>query len=234
MLAAALALSLAAAAPAAPAPAPPADRLTAAPRTLRVTGEGRVSVPPDLATVTFAAVAVDPSLSKATRDAGDRARRLLDAVAAAGVPAADVQTSRYEVQVERGAERPQDPPRIRGYRVANAVTVRLRELDRLGALLDRAVAAGANEVEGPAFSRADPSPEEARALAAAVRAARAKAEELARAAGVRLGPVLELREGGAGPGPIPVVRALAARAEVPVSPGLLTVERSVELVFALE
>lgn len=233
MLAAALALSLAAA-PAPAAPAPPVDRPTAAPRTVRVTGEGRVAVPPDLATVTFAAVAVDPSLSKATRDANDRARRLLDAVAAAGVPAADVQTSRYEVQVERGAERPQDPPRIRGYRVANAVTVRLRALDRLGALLDRAVAAGANEVEGPAFSRADPAPEEARALAAAVRAARAKAEELARAAGVRLGAVLELREGGAGPGPIPRVRALAAGAEVPFSPGLLTVERSVELVFALE
>jgi uncharacterized protein YggE len=204
-------------------------------RTLQVTGEGRAMVAPDLATVTFAAVAVDPSLVKATRDANDRARRLLDAVAAGGIPAADVQTSRYEVQIERSAERPQDPPRIRGYRVTNAVVVKVRELSRLGALLDRAVAAGANEVGGPAFSRADPAPEEARALAAAVRAGRAKAEEMARAAGVRLGALLELREGGRGrPGPLMTARALSAGAETPVAPGQIAFENQVEMVFALE
>jgi uncharacterized protein len=202
-------------------------------RTLRAAGEGRTTAVPDLATVTFAAVAVDASLAKATRDANDRARRLLDAVAAAGVPTADVQTSRYDVQIERGAERPQDPPRIRGYRVTNAIAVRVRDLARLGALLDRAVAAGANEVDGPVFSRADPAAEQARALAAAVRAARTKAEEMARAAGVQLGELLELREGRSGqPGPIPV-RMMSASAEVPISAGQMTFVMEVELVFAL-
>lgn len=217
------------------APPRPGGPPTHAARTLQVTGQGRAVVAPDLATVTFAAVAVDPSLAKATRDANDRARRLLDAVAAGGIPAADVQTSRYEVQIERSAERPQDPPRIRGYRVTNAVVVKVRELSRLGALLDRAVAAGANEVDGPAFSRADPAPEEARALAAAVRAGRAKAEEMARAAGVRLGALLELREGGRGrPIPMMAARALSAGAETPVAPGQIAFEDQVEMVFALE
>jgi uncharacterized protein len=114
------------------------------------------------------------------------------------------------------------------------VVVKVRELSRLGALLDRAVAAGANEVDGPAFSRADPAPEEARALAAAVRAGRAKAEEMARAAGVRLGALLELREGGRGrPGPL-MTRALSAGAETPVAPGQIAFENQVEMVFALE
>jgi len=184
--------------------------------------------------VTFAAVAVDPSLAKATRDAGERARRLLDAVASAGIPAADVQTSRYDVQVERSSPSSTEPPRIRGYRVTNAISVKVRDLTRLGALLDRAVAAGANEVDGPAFARADPAPEEARALAAAVRAARAKAEEMARAAGVQLGELLELRESrGWQPGPFPAVRMASAAAEVPVAAGQLTFESRVELVFVV-
>jgi uncharacterized protein YggE len=111
--------------------------------------------------------------------------------------------------------------------------VKVRDLAQLGPLLDRATAAGANEVEGLSLQKDDTAPEEARALAAAVRAARAKAEELARAAGLRLGEVLELSEGGRAPGPIPV-RAMAMRgAGVPVAEGQIEVSAEVEMVFAV-
>jgi len=219
----------------APVPGAPPAAATGGLRTLRVSGEGKAYAAPDVAVVTLAVTAIDPSLQKATRDVTDRARRLLDEVQRAGVAPADVQTARYDVQIERRAERPGAPPALSGYRVTNAVRVKVRDLARLGPLLDRATAAGANEVEGLALQKDDTAPETARALAAAVHAARAKAEEMARAAGLRLGELLDLSEGrrAPGPGPFPV-RAMAMReASVPVAEGQVEVSAEVELVFAV-
>lgn len=217
-----------------PAPgAPPPAAASGGLRTLRVSGEGRAYAAPDVAVVTLSVTALDPSLQKATRDVTERARRLLDEVQRSGVAPADVQTARYDVQIDRRPERPGAPPAIAGYRVTNAIRVKVRDLARLGPLLDRATAAGANEVEGLALQKDDTSPEAARALAAAVRVARAKAEEMARAAGVRLGEILELSEGGRAPAPVPL-RAMAMReASVPVAEGQIEVGAEVELVFAV-
>jgi uncharacterized protein len=214
---------------------PSAAAAAGALRILRVSGEGRAYAAPDVAVVTLAVTALDPSLQKATRDVADRARRLLEEVKRAGVAPADAQTARYDVQIERRMEKSDQPPVIAGYRVTNAVRVKVRDLARLGALLDRATAAGANEVEGLALLKDDTSVESARALAAAVRAARAKAEEMARAAGLRLGDVLELSEGGRGPrpGPFPMRAAMARDDSVPVAEGQIEVSAEVEMVFAV-
>jgi uncharacterized protein YggE len=100
---------------------------------------------------------------------------------------------------------------------------------------DRRVAAGANAVQGLAFARDDVAPEQARALADAVRSARTKAEEMARAAGVRLGDLLELSEGGrAAPGPIPLRRMAAAEASGPaIESGQIEVTAEVDAVYAI-
>ncbi|HEX7623683.1 MAG TPA: SIMPL domain-containing protein [Anaeromyxobacteraceae bacterium] len=205
-------------------------------RTLRVSGEGRASAAPDLAIFTVAVTALDPSLARATRDANERARKLLDALSAAGVADADRQTVRFDVQLERNVATPRDPPRITGYRVTNAIAVNVRDLAKLGTVLDRALATGADEVESLSLTRADSSPERATALAAAVRAARAKAEVMAKAAGLRLGQVLELSEGARGPSPIPLRATFVARAAggVPIAEGQLEVEAQVELTFAVD
>jgi uncharacterized protein YggE len=204
-------------------------------RTLHVSGEGRAFAAPDLAVFTSSVTAIDPSLARATRDANERARKVLDALSAAGVAAADRQTVRFDVQIERNMAKPTDPPRITGYRVTNAIAVKVRDLPKLGSVLDRALAAGANEVESLALTRADPSPEEASALAGAVKAARAKAEVMAKAAGLRLGQVLDLSEAVGAPSPVPMRAALAARADgVPVAEGQIEVEAQVELTFAVD
>ena len=205
------------------------------PRTLHVSGEGRASAAPDQAVFTVAVTALDASLARATRDANERARKLLDALSAVGVPAVDRQTVRFDVQMQRNLPKPEAPPRITGYRVTNAIAVKLRDLAKLGAVLDAALAAGANEVESLALTRADPSPERASALAGAVKAARAKAEVMAKAAGLRLGQILEISEGARGPSPIPMRASFAARAEgVPISEGQIEVEAQVELTFAVD
>ena len=207
-----------------------------APRTLRVSGDGRAQVAPDLAVATIAVTAVDASLAKATRDTAEGARRVLEALGQAGVARADLQTSRYDVQIERRAPKSSEPPRITGYRVTNAIRAKVRDLSKLGAILDRVVGAGANELEGLAFLKEDPSAERSRALGAAVRDARARAEDIARAAGLRLGPVLEIVEGARAPVPISMSGRMMAMsaAEVPVEPGEVEIGARVEILFALQ
>jgi uncharacterized protein YggE len=216
----------------APRLAPDHRRLGA--RTLRVTGEGKASARPDVAVATFGVEALGQGLSEASRDADERMRRILGALSQAGVAGRDLQTTRFDVSIER-----QQDPRgglgpITGYRVTSEVRATLRDLGRVGALLDAVVQAGANSVHSLAFEKEDPAPELARARALAVAAARGKAEEIARAAGVALGEVLELGEGGAAPGPRPMLmRTMASAGGAPVEPGQLDFTVSVEAVFAI-
>ena len=205
------------------------------PRTIRVSGEGRVSVAPDVALVTFGVTALDASLEKANRDAAARARRVTEVLKSVVAPS-DLQTTRFDVQLERHYD-PKAPPKVTGYRVSNQIRARVRDLSALGSLLDRAVAAGANEVEGLQLTRDDPRPEEARALAAAVKAARAKAEDIARAAGVQLGELLSVAETGEEPVRPVAFRAMAAgkaaAESVPVEAGTVEAVARVEAVFTL-
>jgi uncharacterized protein YggE len=95
------------------------------------------------------------------------------------------------------AARDQESPRIVGYHVVNVVELRIRRLDDAGAVLDAAVAAGAGLVQALRFTLADPAVAEGQARAQAVRDAALRARQLAEAAGVGLGPLLSLTEGGA-------------------------------------
>lgn len=239
VLVAAAAAHPAAAADTRPAPPPSPPGATAQLRTLRVAGEGKVYAAPDVAVVTFGVTAIDPSLAKATQETTERTKKLLD-VLRTGVAAADLQTARYDVQVEQEPYNPSAPvknrtPRIAAYHVSNEIRAKVRDLSKVGSLLDRAVAAGANEVQGLQFLKDDTTGEELKALAAAVKAARSKAEEIARAAGVQLGEILDVGEAGRGPGPIRpmVMTAMAKRSDVPVEAGQLEIAAEVEVTFAL-
>jgi uncharacterized protein YggE len=216
----------------------PAPALATEParRTLRVLGEGYAAAAPDVAVAALGVEALAAALSAATADANERMRRVLDALSASGVARKDVQTSRYDVAVERRPEPRGGPAGVSGYHVTNEVRVTIRDLARVGRVLDAAVKAGANASRGLAFRKEDPSAERNRALSAAIAAARTKAEVLARAAGRGLGEVLEISEGG-GPRPVAVqgFRAMAAVSDsVPVEAGELQFSAQVEVVFALE
>jgi hypothetical protein len=204
-------------------------------RMLRVSGEGRVTVRPDVAIVLAGVEATGKTLAPTVADASAKMRRMLDALAKVGVAEKDVQTTRHDVQVERPWVDGK-PREITGYTVVDEVRVTVRDLAKLGQVLERVVVAGSNSLRGLTFERDDPAPERQQALARAVAAAGGKAEAMAKAAGVALGEVVAIDESGAAP-PIPLMKhragALVASDGVPVTPGELEISASVSVTYAI-
>jgi uncharacterized protein YggE len=172
---------------------------------LEVTAAGHAPAVPDQVVVGLGVEVRDASVGPAVSRASDGVDRLLAVLDAAGVTGEDRQTTGLAVQENYG---PQGPD---GVLAAYRLTVVVRDLAAAGALVQTAADAvgEALRVYGFSLGVADVEPVEARARAAAVRAARSQAEQLAAAAGARLGRLLELREGG--DGPHVVARAMAGR-----------------------
>ena len=124
---------------------------------------------------------------------------------------------------------------IKGYIAANTVSVRVRALDSLGGLLDAAVKDGANTLNGVEFGLQQPEPVMNEARKAAVADAKARAELIAGAAGVKLGAIKSITEGGAAPMPMPMMRmaADAAAGAVPVASGEVGTTAQVTIVWTL-
>ncbi len=205
------------------------------PRTVAVSGEGRVAVAPDAATFSVGVDALGKSVAAATAEATSRMRSVLDVLSRAGVAPKDVRTTRYDVAIERPWANGKPGP-VTGYRVSTSAEVKVRDLGRLGSVLEQVTAAGSNQVGALRMERLDPKPAQLEALALAYANAREKAKALAVAAGAELGEPLQVSEGGAAPRPMPMMVAKAAMADaapVPVAEGELEYAARVEVVFAL-
>ena len=203
---------------------------------IAVTGVGRFSAAPDTALLTLGVDSNAATLAEATGGAARRMSAVVARVKSFGVADADIATVAYSVDPRMAPSDPlrrDEPPRIVGYHVANVAQVTVRKLADAGPILDASVAAGANTVRGIRFTLADPSAAQAQARANAVADALGKARQLAAAAGVKLGPVLSIRESTIS-SPIPL-RTMAARAEAtPIEPGQLEVAVSVDLRQAIQ
>lgn len=112
--------------------------------------------------------------------------------------------------------------------------MRVLDLDRLPELLDAVLDEGANQFDGISFGLAEPGPAEDEARIAAIEDAQRKAAIMARAAGVTLGPIMSIREGGASGGPVPMMEMMESRAAMPVAAGEVSVSVSVTVEWALE
>jgi uncharacterized protein YggE len=205
-----------------------------------VRGHGEVRAAPDEAAVRLGIEVQDATARAAQERASAAAAAILAAVGEAGVPRDDVQTSElmlYPVHSQDGPEGEPRAPRIVGYRASNVVTVRVRDLQRLGAVLDAGIRAGANRVEGVDFRLRDDLAARQRALGLAVAEARGKAQALAAAAGIQLGEVLALIEAGAEAQPFlaqPRMLAMESMAaDTPVAPGEIVIPADVELRYRL-
>lgn len=232
-LAPALALSLAGTALAAPVgqacgPMQGLSRLT-------VTGEGQSRIAPDLATVQLGVTTQADSAAEAMRRNSEQQAAVIAALREAGLAEADIQTSGLNLsplmQYGDGVA-----PTVTGYQATNLVSIRVAELAQLGEVLDAIVQAGANEIQGIAFTREDGAEPLDAARVEAVEDARRKAEVLAEAAGLSLGPVLTLRDlaqNGGGPRPMMRMEAAMADTSVPVQPGELSMTAQVEIEYAL-
>jgi len=199
------------------------------PRLLTVTGEGEVKAKPDQATLS-AGVVTEGKTAAAALAANSRAMNaVFDTLKRLGIPERSIQTSEISVQPQY----PNDarvPRRITGYQVSNTVSVTVDDLDRLGPALDALVSSGANSLGDIGFGLRDPKPLEAQARAAAVRDAARKAETMARAAGVSLGPIISITE-GVGTEPVPLGRRMPAlmamKEATPVAAGEETISANV-------
>ncbi len=230
---AALVLSLALSAPAA---AQERSRST-----LSVVGEGQARVQHDLAVVTVGVVSQAGHAKDALAENSKATGEVIAAAKQAGIEANDLETTRVSVQPQYSypPSGSREPRKIVGYEVSNALSIRVRELDKLGPLLDRLVVAGANQIRNVELSVAEPGPSRDLARAAAMKDAVRKAGIYAEAAGVRIVRVISIAEGQQdGPRP-PVLRTLAAgapeaRAAVPVEAGEQEFRSRVTAVFEIE
>lgn len=182
---------------------------------LDVDATGKVTRTPDLATVRAGVVTQDATAATALSQNSARMARVVAALRQAGIASRDIATSNVSLQPQyRYAEN--QPPAITGYQASNSVSVRFRDVAKAGPVLDALVTAGANQIDGPALSIAEPDVALDEARAQAMRQARARAELYARAAGLRVDRIVSISESGensgGGPRP-PVVYARAAMAE---------------------
>jgi uncharacterized protein YggE len=197
-------------------------------RSITATGTGTVAVVPDRAHFSFGAQAQARTASAALAAADTQLTRVVAALRAAGVAAADIQTE----QVSLSPRTSDDGGEIVGYTAIGSVSVRVRNLDRAGAIVDAAVAAGANQVYGPSLTRSDQEAVYRSALRAAYADARAKAQALADAAGVTLGAMTATVEGG-GPAPMPLTSERAAADAAAIEPGTQDLQATVSVTFAV-
>lgn len=192
---------------------------------------------PDVATISTGVVTQAADANAAMRANAAQMDKVMGAVRAAGIAERDIQTSGINLNpnykyVENA------PPLIVGYQASNTVNVRVRDLSRLGKVLDTLVAQGANQINGPSFEVDKPDEAYDEARIAAIRKAQARARTYADALGLKVRRIVSISEGGASfPRPIPMMRARAADAgmakETSVSPGESTLSVNVEVVFEL-
>ncbi len=203
-------------------------------RKIVVTGEGRVSTEPDLAIVSLGVTREARSAADAMRSASGAAAESLRILSRAGVEPRDIQTSALNLSPRWQRGDNQSQPRITGYVASNNLTIRVRDLDELGGLLDDLIGSSANTMNGLSFSVADPGPLEDQARQNAVKDAIAKAGILAEAANVELGPIQTITEVGAAQ-PSPVFRREALMAtDVPIATGEAEIHAAVTIAFDIE
>lgn len=200
-----------------------------------VSGTGQVAVEPDIADLRLGVAVSRPTVEAARSEAARLMAAILTAVDAAGVARRDVQTAVLSVQ-PRYDYRDGRPPTLTGYELTNSLIVSVRDLARLGDVIDGTLGAGATSMDGLTFRIEDPAPAEREARLAAMAQARARAEVLAEAAGLRIVGVGDIVEGAAVPPPGPRMKAARmmlaeAAPSTPVEGGSLEIAVTVTVAF---
>ncbi len=166
----------------------------ATPATITVNGTGTVSVAPDSASVVLGVNIVKPTLAEAQSEATTQMNAVLAVLKDAGIDEKDIQTSNYSVSILQNYDSTGTPGEVTGFQVSNQVNVIVRDLPKLGDILDAVVGAGANSIWGINFMLSDSADAAAQARTAAVADAKDRAEQLAAAVGGSLGRVLSISE----------------------------------------
>ncbi len=207
---------------------------------ITVTGDSIVQAQPDTASITVSVVTQSKSALDAQRENASKSDAVMRALKANAGVGAEIKTSGYSLQPQR-MYRENQPPSITGYEARNSVTVTTSDLTRVGALIDAATQAGANDVTGISFSLKKDRPARDQALIEATREALAKAQVIAQALGGRVVRILDVQEESS-QRPRPIYQAEAAvmrnmtvpSPPTPIEIGSLEVNSQVQLVAEVE
>ncbi|MCK9566280.1 MAG: SIMPL domain-containing protein [Methanothrix sp.] len=200
---------------------------------LIVQGEGKTSAAPDRATVVLGVQTRDASAASAAAENARLMNETITALLAAGVAESEIQTSGYSLGTEPQdetvtAEKTQKAPE---FVASNTVTAILNNTTEVGRILDTAVAAGSNSIQEVSFDLQNPGPQKDLALTLAIEDAKRKAEIAAKAAGVKLGRVLEISEGYGYVGE--ASRSAAFDVASPILPGKMEITASVTMTYEI-
>jgi uncharacterized protein YggE len=209
------------------------------PRTISVTGEGKVSVTPDIAVMYLSVITRDPSVNKAWDDNNAKTEAAVAAIQGQGVKDADIRSDFSLYQQEKYDQTGQPTGEIT-YIVTHTLTVMARDLTKVGDILAAAQGAGVNSVGGITFTLDDPSSAISQARALAVANARARADEIAKGLGIKVGKVLTVNEYGSSV-PMPMDKTNAygiggggGGSSVPIQVGTWEVSMTIGVVFEIE
>jgi uncharacterized protein len=210
------------------------------PRTLSISATATVERAPDQAVILLAVESEGQTARAAATSNATKMDRMVAALKALGIPAAQIRTISYELQPQYSQENNREP-RITSYRAVNQVQVTLDAIDRVGPVIDTALGAGANRVSNLSFGLKDVAGARLEALTKAVERAKREAEAIARAAGQTLGlPQSINADGYAPPSPrqpmyrMEMAMAQSAPPPTPVEGGTLEIGASVHIVYRLQ
>ncbi|OYU40237.1 MAG: SIMPL domain-containing protein [Pseudorhodobacter sp. PARRP1] len=200
---------------------------------ITVTGEGTVQVTPDMATISLGVTTDGASAAEAMAANSKALQAVIDRLKSAGIEERDLQTSNLSLNPNWVGYDAGQTPKIAGYVASNMLSVRVRALDTLGTVLDASITDGANTLNGITFDLAAPRPAQDEARKAAVADAKARAELLAAAAGVKLGKIEAISEAAGYGAPMPMFRDEKSAAAVPVASGQIGMTASVTITYQI-
>ncbi|HYG06457.1 MAG TPA: SIMPL domain-containing protein [Stenotrophomonas sp.] len=213
----------------------PAYTLPADGTILNISAEAEASRVPDVARLSAGVVTEAVDGNAAMRQNAEQMSKVMAAIKAAGIAEKDVQTSGINLspqyQYKDGTA-----PRITGYQASNTVSLKVRDISRLGKVLDALAAQGANQINGPSFEIDQPEPVYDEARLAALEKAQARAQTYARALGLKVRRIVSISEGrGGGVRPVMMMaaRAQSAAMDTPVAPGESTLSVNLDVSFEL-
>jgi len=203
-----------------------------------VTGTGKVTVVPDIATLRLGIEAQEVSVAEAQSKATEAMNRVMDALDDYGVAEKDIQTQYFSIQKVTRWDNVKQEEVVIGYRVSNVVTAKIRDIDKAGTIIDAVAEAGGDltRIDSIAFSVDDPSAYHEEAREKAMAESKDKAKQLANLADVTLGKPTYISESIQAPPPIyPRVMYEGAPipAAAPISPGEMEISLTVQVAYAI-
>jgi uncharacterized protein len=206
-----------------------------------VSGEGKVTVTPDIATLSLGVSAQASTVAEAQSQAATAMDKVISTLKANGVAQKDIQTQYFNIQQMTRYDNNSQQSVVTGYMVSNVVTVKIRTMDKVGSIIDAVAAAGGDytRINGISFSVDNPEQYYTDARKLAMEDAKAKAEQLARLSGVSLGRATYISESTSStPIPYPVIVGRAdmagATPTTSISPGETDVTLNVQVAYAIQ